>query len=171
MKLLWEPSKQIIEQANITKFIIFVNSRYNLDLEDYHDLYDWSISSVGKFWEGIWLFTEIISSKPYETVVSNLDKFPPHTIWFQGVEMNFAENLLRFRDDRVALLSRRENEKPVAITYNDLYLRVARVARALRDAGISPGDRVTAYMPNISDAIIYMLATVSTGAIWASCGV
>lgn len=171
MKLLWEPSKQIIEQANVTKFINYVNSKYNLELDNYHELYDWSISSVADFWEGIWLFTEIISSRPYEEIVSNLDKFPPHTNWFHGAEMNYAENLLRYRDDRVALLSRRENDEPIAITYKELYLRVARVARALRDAGVSPGDRVTAYMPNIADTIIYMLATVSTGAIWASCGV
>jgi acetoacetyl-CoA synthetase len=171
MKLLWEPSKQIIEQANITKFIAYVNSRFKLKLKDYHDLYDWSISSVANFWEGIWLFTEIIASQPYDEIVNNLDKFPPSTNWFQGVKMNYAENLLRYRDERVALLSRRENEEPVAITYIELYARVARVARALRDLGVSSGDRVTAYMPNTADTIIYMLAAVSTGAIWASCGV
>ena len=85
-------------------------------------------------------------------------------------ELNFAENLLRFRDKKTAFVFKCETKPPVSISYEDLYKTVARLAGALRAEGVTRGDRVVAYMPNMTETAIAMLAATSIGATWASCG-
>ncbi|MGQ9641101.1 MAG: acetoacetate--CoA ligase [Candidatus Bathycorpusculaceae bacterium] len=168
-KLLWEPSEENIKQANITRFIEFVNKKYCESISSYFQLYKWSIEKIPDFWAAMWEFGEIIFSKKYEKVVDDLNKFPGAR-WFVGAKLNFAENLLRHRDDRLALVFRGENQKKAKMTYAELYEDVARLAKPLREMGIAPGERVGAYMPNIMETTVAMLAATSVGATWASCG-
>ncbi len=152
----------------MTRFIRFVNDRHGLALADYDDLYRWSIENISDLWAAVWDFTEIKSSRSYDTVVDDLGKFPGAE-WFPGARLNFAENLLRFRDDHLALIFKGEDQCSDTMTYGELYFAVARLVRSLRDMGIKPGDRVAAYMPNFMETAIAMLATTSIGAIWSSC--
>ncbi|MDH5402537.1 MAG: acetoacetate--CoA ligase [Candidatus Heimdallarchaeota archaeon] len=169
-KLLWTPSQELIDNANITKFIKFVNSKLELAVSDYNELYDWSIENISTFWELLAHFTDIKFSKQPTEIVSDLDQFPPATKWFVGAELNFAENLLRFNDDRVALISKDELNNTISITYSELRNKVGRLSNALIDLGIKSGDRIVAYMPNIIETVIAMLAATSIGAVWSSCG-
>lgn len=166
---LWQPSAERIKNANMTGFMEFVKHRHNRRFTGYFDLYDWSINNMDDFWASVWDFVEIKASRPYEKVVADLNKFPG-TEWFPGAELNFAENLLRFRDDRVALVFKCETRLSVSITYAELYKSVARLAGALRKQGVTKEDRVAAYMPNMTETAIAMLASTSIGAAWASCG-
>jgi len=167
-KSLWEPSKVRSEKANITQFIAFVNERYGQNLGSYSELYDWSVSNAEDFWAAVWDFIPIIASRPYDSVVDDLHKFPGAR-WFPGARLNFAENLLRYRDERTALIFRGEDKVSRKMTYADLYDEVSRLARSLRQTGVQPGDRVVGYMPNMMETAIAMLAATSIGATWASC--
>lgn len=166
---LWQPSDARIKKANITKFIAFVNQRHNRQFRGYFDLYEWSVNSIPDFWAAVWDFVDIKASKKYEKVVEDLNKFPG-TKWFPGAELNFAENLLRYRDKRAAFVFKCETKPSLSITYEELYRTVARLAGALKEQGVKKGDRVVAYMPNMIETAIAMLATTSLGATWASCG-
>ena len=165
---LWTLSKDRIKDANITRFIEFVNKRYGKIFKSYNELYQWSIDRIPDFWAAMWDFAEIKASKKYDQVVDDLEKFPGAR-WFVGAKMNFAENLLRYRDDRSAFIFRGETQKSAKMTYAELYSTVARLAISLREIGIRPGDRVAGYMPNLIETAIAMLAATSVGAVWSSC--
>jgi acetoacetyl-CoA synthetase len=168
-KPLWAPSEKRVEQANITRFIELVNQKYGLKIHSYKDLYNWSIENLPDFWATMWEFGEIKASHKYEKVIDDLSRFPGAK-WFVGAKLNFAHNLLRYRDNHVAFISRGETEKSTLMTYGELNDYVARLAKSLRQMGVAPGDRIAAYMPNIRETAIAMLATASIGAIWSSCG-
>ncbi len=167
-KPLWTPSETQIKNANITRFIQFVNRKYGKNFKSYDDLYQWSIDRIPDFWAAMWDFAEIKASKWYDQVVDDLNKFPGAR-WFVGAKLNFAENLLRYRDDRVAFVFRGETQKSAKMTYAELYATVARLAKSLREIGIVPGDRIAGYMPNLIETAIAMLAATSVGAVWSSC--
>ncbi len=167
-KLLWEPSEENIGSSNMFRFMEVVNEKFNQQFQDYGELYQWSVENIPDFWSTLWEFAKIKASKPYDQVIDDITKMPG-TKWFKGARLNFAENLLRFRDDRMALIFRGEDNAAVKMTYGELYDEVAGVARSLRDAGIQPGDRVAGFMPNMPEAIIAMLAATSIGATWSSC--
>ena len=167
-KPLWIPSEDRIKNANITRFIEFVNKKYEKQFKTYDDLYQWSIDRIPDFWAAMWDFVEIKVSKRYDQVIDDLKKFPGAR-WFVGAKLNFAENLLRYRDDQVAFVFRGETKKSVKMTYAELYSTVARLAKSLREIGIAPGDRVAAYMPNLIETAVAMLAATSVGAVWSSC--
>lgn len=167
-RLLWEPSEERKKKANMTKFIGFVNEKYNLKIGSYDELYDWSIKEVPDFWAAMWAFVPIIASRQYDEVVDDLTRFPGAQ-YFNGARLNFAENLLRYRDERTAFIFRGETQKAASMTYAELYIMVARLAKSLREIGVKPGDRVAAYMPNLIETAVAMLATTTVGAIWSSC--
>ena len=167
-KLLWTPSSDRIANSNMTRFITFVNRKHGLKLDGYDDLYRWSVEDIPGFWAAMWEFAPIVFSRKYDEVVDDLQKFPGAK-WFGGARLNFAENLLRFRDDRLAFIFRVEDRKSARMTYAELRSAVARLAKSLRDMGLHPGDRVAAYMPNLMETAIAMLATTSIGAVWSSC--
>jgi len=167
-KMLWAPSEERKISANTTKFMAFVNKRYGYDFHSYFELYDWSVTSIQDFWSAVWEFTGIKASKRYDMVVDDLSKFPG-AAWFPGARLNFAENLLRYRDNKTAFIFIGETQKRTTLTYTELYTAVARLARSLRDLGVSPGDRVVGYMPNMIETAEAMLAATSIGATWASC--
>lgn len=165
---LWTPSEDQIKNANMTHFIKFVNRKYGEKIKTYDDLYQWSIDSISNFWATVWDFTEIKASKKYDRVVDDLNKLPGAK-WFVGTKLNFAENLLRYRDDRLAFIFRGETQKSATMTYAELYSSVARLAASLRKIGLRPGDKVAGYMPNLIETAVAMLAATSIGAVWSSC--
>ena len=167
-KLLWQPSEELKRNANMTKFMDFVNKRYNQNFRSYNELYDWSVNRIPDFWASMWDFVEIRASRGYEAVIDDVSKMPGAK-WFVGAKLNFAENLLRFKDDHTAFVSRGETQKTVKMSYAELYDSVARLAKSLREIGVAPGDRVAGYIPNMIETAVAMLAATSIGAIWSSC--
>ncbi len=167
-KLLWEPSDDQIKKTNMYRFMNFINERHHQDFSQYSQLHEWSINNISDFWAAFWEFADIIHSKPYDEVIDDHSKMPGAR-WFTGARLNFAENLLRYRDDQVALSFNGEGRDPVKLTYAELYDEVARLAKSLKDAGIQVGDRVVGFMPNMPQTIIAMLAAASLGATWSSC--
>jgi acetoacetyl-CoA synthetase len=165
---LWTPSEERIKQANMTRFMEHINEKYGKELTSYHQLYQWSIDNIPDFWATMWTFGEIRASQHYTDVVDDLNKMPGAQ-WFMGVKLNFAENLLRYRDDHIALIFKGEVHDSVKITYAELYDRVARLAKSLREMGVTAGDRVAGFMPNMMETVIAMLAATSIGAAWSSC--
>lgn len=164
---LWKPSDELIVNSQMTRFKAYLNQRYRLNLQDYHELYQWSIDYIPDFWAALWDFTEIIHSLPYTQVVDDSKKMPGAR-WFSGARLNFAENLLRYRDDHTAILFKGEGQSIRSITYLELYHGVERLAASLRQAGVKTGDRIVGFMPNIPETIIVMLAAASIGAIWSA---
>ncbi len=167
-EVLWEPSKQRVQEANLTRFREFVNRKYKLNLQDYPELYAWSIQETAAFWAAIWEFGEIKASKPYTTVLTDGEDMLKAR-WFIGAELNFAENLLRFRDEQTALIFKGESTPTRRLSYAELYDQVARLAKALRQSGVNVGDRVAGFMPNMMETVVAMLAVTSIGAVWSSC--
>ena len=164
---LWQPTAEAIAATQMDEFRRYVNDRCDLQLADYGDLYQWSVEAREAFWNALWDFTGVVASERGERILG-ADKMPGAE-WFPDAKLNFAENLLRFRDDRVALIERLENGSRRQLTYAELYQRVTELASALACAGVGKGDRVAGFMPNIIDTAVAMLATTSLGAIWTSC--
>ncbi len=167
-KLLWKPSEDQIKNSNMYRFMNIVNEKYKQNFNEFTLLYEWSIENIAKFWATMWEFADIIASKPYDQVIDDVTKMPGAK-WFSGARLNFAENLLRYRDDRVALIFKGEGQESTRMTYAELYDEVARLAKALKDSGVETGDRVVGFMPNMPAAMIAMLAATSLGATWSSC--
>ena len=166
-KPLWTPGTLRVQQANLTRFIKLIQSKRDPDVVDYPSLYGFSIDSPKAFWRSIWEFGGVIGDSGSRTV-ENFDQMPGAG-WFPDARINFAENLLRYRDQREALVFRSETGLQSTMTYAQLYVKVAAIAASLRAMGVEPGDRVAAYMPNLPETIIAMLAATSIGAIWSSC--
>ena len=164
----WTPSSSRIEQSNMFRYMSFLQSEHKYSFKSYNELYRWSIQEPEKFWPTIWDFCGVLSSRSWDSVLIGKHKMPGAT-WFKGSKLNFAENLLKRQDDKPAIIFKGENARQDIITYQTLYKRVAELANALRNAGISTGDRVVGYLPNVPEAIISMLATTSIGAVWSSC--
>ncbi|MDF1590204.1 MAG: acetyl-coenzyme A synthetase N-terminal domain-containing protein, partial [Desulfobacterales bacterium] len=135
-ELLWKPSQQRIESTNLYRFMDAVNTRYGREFVDYDGLYGWSIENISDFWAAMWDFGGIIASKPYTEVVDDATRMPGAR-WFSGAHLNFAENLLRYRDDRTALIFKGEGRPVVRMTYARLYDEVAQLADALKRLGIA----------------------------------
>ncbi|MDF1538479.1 MAG: acetoacetate--CoA ligase [Candidatus Thorarchaeota archaeon] len=166
---LWKPSKQTIENANITRFINSVNAQNNLRISTYAELYKWSVDNIEDFWAAIWEFGNIQASQEYSKVVDDPTKMPGAK-WFPDARLNFAENLLKYRDGSEAFVFKGETRPATRIAYSELYNSVNTLSKSLRDFGIRPGNRIAAYMPNIPDTAIAMLATTAVGGVWSSCG-
>ncbi len=165
---IWTPSQARKANANLTRFIAVVQSDRGAPVTDYATLYRWSVTEPENFWAAVWDFTEIRYHEPYERVIDyGVELY--ETVWFSGTRLNFAENLLRLHDDKIALVFRGEDGRRETISYRTLSQHVAALAIALRDHGVGPGDRVVGYLPNIPATVIAMLASSSLGAIWSSC--
>ncbi|MHB1042587.1 MAG: acetoacetate--CoA ligase [Eubacteriales bacterium] len=167
-KLLWIPPEDTVKKTNLNRFACVVNNKRGTLFNDYSELYDWSIKNIPDFWSDIWDFCGVIHSKRYGRVVSSLSDMLGAR-WFEGARLNFAENLLCFRDRRTALVFKSEAKDAVRLTYAELYDQVARLAHSLRELGVQAGDRVAGFMPNMIETVVAMLAATSMGAIWSSC--
>uniref|UniRef100_A0A452SYE2 Acetoacetyl-CoA synthetase n=1 Tax=Ursus maritimus TaxID=29073 RepID=A0A452SYE2_URSMA len=155
--LLWWPSG-------------FSHVPFLLFLENYDDLYHWSVESYPDFWAEFWKFSGIVFSRMYDEVVDTSKGIADVPAWFKGSRLNYAENLLRHKEnDRVALYAAREGkEEIVKVTFEELHQQVALFAAAMRKMGVKQGDRVVGYLPNGVHAVEAMLAAASIGAIWSS---
>ena len=165
---LWQPDSDSIGKANVTQFAKQAGSRYNISLNTYDQLHRWSIDHSEAFWQEVWQFCDIRASKLSDTIVQDQNKMPGSR-WFTDAELNFTENLLRKNDDTIAIISRGESKRDRTISYSELNGQVNRLARAYRELGIEPGDRIVAYMPNIPETVICVLAAATCGAVWSSC--
>src|SRR4051812_40746724 len=180
---LWTPTQERIIKANMTEFLRYVEERGGPPVPDYSpdsywQLHKWSVDNPERFWSLTWRFCGIIGHRGTgggaERVGVGLDHMGPPDPergphWFPDASLNFAENLLRFTDDEPALSSWNEEGHQRTISYRALREAVGTLALALDSAGVSPGDRVAGWLPNIPEAVIAMLAATSLGAIWSSC--
>jgi len=158
--ILWEPKNK--EQTQLYQFMTSV------DCSTYNELYQWSVNHPAQFWEKIWTDNDVIHSQPYHQVVDDPTRMPGAT-WFDGARLNFAENMLRYRDDNIALSFKGEQQDVESYTTQELYDAVAKVAKTFRQIGLEQGDCVAGVVANSPETIITMLATLSIGAIWSSC--
>ena len=164
-KILWTPVHP--EKSQMAQLIRRVNEIYGFEIKSYDELFNWSVNHISEFWEQIWHYTEIKHSIPYSEVVDD-DKKMPGAKWFDGAKLNYAENLLRYRDDKIAIHFKGEGQTLRSLTYKDLFNEVEKLAQSLKESGVQKGDRICGFIPNMPEAIIAMLATTSIGAIWSS---
>ena len=179
---IWAPDDERVRRANLTAFLRHIRDHRPSGADsvvDFPSLHRWSVERPESFWPEVWTFCGVVSEErpggePWDEVVVGLDRMaPPDPVlgprWFPGARLNFAENLLRFADDRPALVFWNERGRQRTLTYRELAAEVGSVAAALQDHGIAPGDRVAGFLPNMPEAVIAMLAAASQGAIWSSC--
>jgi acetoacetyl-CoA synthetase len=167
-KPLWTPTADRVRNSNMQRFMEVINQRFGAHHRDYQDLYQWSIDNIADFWQAWWDEARIIHSAPPREIIDDATRMPGAT-WFKGARLNFAENLLKYRDARPALIFWGEDRVRRVLSYGELFDQVARLAAALREAGVQPGDRVAGFMPNIPETVVAMLAATSIGATWSSC--
>jgi acetoacetyl-CoA synthetase len=163
---LWSPSQASIDAANMTRFIKQVNQRHGLSIGDYDALYRWSLDDSETFWSDVWDFCDIVGDKG-ERILLDGDDIEKAT-WFPDASLNFAENLLRRKSSEIAIYFRAEDQAGYELTWDQLHEQVASVSAWLRAQGLNPGDRVAAYIPNMPEAVVAMLAATSLGAVWTS---
>lgn len=166
-KPLWSPSPSRIEQSNMKALMNFI-SEDGHKVQDYQALHDFSVRLPQLFWKYVWEFGSFIQYTPHTSVLEHGDKMPGAK-WFNGATLNFAQNLLKHRDDSLAIVAYDERGKQQQLSYAQLYEQVAKLSTHFKQLGIKPGDRVAAFMPNVPETIIAMLAATSLGAVWSSC--
>jgi acetoacetyl-CoA synthetase len=168
-KPIWEPSAERVERANMNRFMRFVReSTGNDDLRSNAPLYDFSVRHPERFWPLVWEFCGIRATGDFAPALVDAEKMPGAR-WFPNVRLNFAQNLLRHKDERIAIVFRNEWGYARELSYADLHAEVGRIAHALNETGVGVGDRVAGFMPNLPETIIAMLAATSLGALWSSC--
>ena len=172
--LFWQPSENDLSVSNMAKFMRYVNDQHGKDFVDYDQLYQWSIDHIADFWMSIWHFCEVVG-EPGNRVLINENQMLASE-FFPDAKLNFAQNLLRYATgnkpsgaDQDAIIFRGEDQVKRRISKSELYALVSQTAQALSSAGVKEGDRIVAYMPNMPETIVAMLAAASLGAIWSSC--
>ncbi|MBV1877601.1 MAG: acetoacetate--CoA ligase [Pseudomonadales bacterium] len=159
---LWSPAPQRIAESNMQAFQAFCDVTGG-----YEQLHQFSVTEKAAFWSAVWDYCGVIGDKG-ETVLRHPERMPGAE-WFPEAKLNFAENLLRYRDDKIALIAYLETGQRRTLSYAELYQQVASTAAWLAQKGVQPGDRVAALLPNIPEAMVVMLAATSLGAIFSSC--
>ncbi|WP_395374905.1 acetoacetate--CoA ligase [Marinicella sp. W31] len=167
MQAIWQPNQQRIETTELTRFMHSINQEHGLEINDYQQLHAYSTENIGAFWQDLIDFCSVIyhtpASQPFLTGDHMVD-----TEWFPGMQINFAENLLRRKDQAIAIVFENEAGEVTEISYLELYQKVSQLQQKMRDLGIVAGDRVAGFLPNLPETIIAMLATTSLGAVWSS---
>jgi len=165
---LWSPSVSFIQQSNLTRYVEWLQKEKDIKFENYPALWQWSVDNPAAFWESIWQYFGIKSYTPYRKIMS--EDGMPHTKWFEGATLNYAEHVFRNKTTgRPAILFASESQKVTPVSWETLEQEAASLQVYLKQCGIVPGDRVAAYIPNIPQATVSLLATISIGAIWSSC--
>jgi len=166
-KPLWTPDPEKMKQTHMHRFMVKAFEKGRIPEPTWDALWAWSVEEIEAFWPFLWEEMGVVASRRWDSVLD--ERKMPGAKWFEGARLNFAENLLRFRDDHTALLSLDEDGRVTRISYKDLHDQVARCAASLKEAGVGIGDRVAGFLPNIPHAVVAMLAATSLGAIWSSC--
>ena len=167
--LLWTPGPERIAKSNVTAYMQWLRKERALKFASYEQLWRWSVGDLEAFWQSLWDYFHIQSSAPHERVLA--DRRMPGAQWFPGARLNYAQHILRHeRPNADALMFLNERKALDRMSWEELGAKVRVLATQLRELGVQRGDRVVAYLPNIPEAVIAMLATTSIGAIWSSCG-
>ena len=167
---LWVPSEELKENARVSDYMGWLKAEKDLSFTDYNELWEWSVTDLEGFWASIWEYCGIEASKPYERVLG--ERGMPGAEWFPGAELNYAEHVVRHAADRreePAILHQSEARPLGEVSWGELQERTAALAAGLRELGVGRGDRVAAYLPNVPEAVIALLACASIGAVWSSC--
>lgn len=165
--LLWEPSKKQKKASNLYAYMNWLKQQKGLGFEDYHSLWKWSVNDMESFWESQWEYFDIRAEQPYETILTTYSM--PGAKWFPEATINYTEHIFRNRDENQnAIIHASENREQTEVTWKQLYEDTVAVQQTLKQIGITKGDRLVAYMPNIYETIVAFLATASLGAIWSS---
>lgn len=164
---LWSPPPDWRETTRIGRYLQWLEDQRGLFFDSYQDLWRWSVDDLEAFWRTIWDYFDVLAQSEADTVLA--DRRMPGARWFPGSCLNFAENALRGPDDDIVVVARSQTRPNTAMTRAELRGAVGAVAARLRELGVQPGDRVVGYLPNIPEAVVAMLATVSIGAVWACC--
>jgi acetoacetyl-CoA synthetase len=165
-ELLWQPSDERQSATNIAEFRDFLNSQGHGPFHEYGPLWKWSVDHLDAFWASVWSFFRVQSMTPYSRVTDGSGM--PGTRWFDGARLNFAEHLVRHATPKTpAILHASEHRAVEEVSWSSLIEQAGAVARALVEAGVGPGDRVVSTLPNVPEAIIAFIATVSLGAVWS----
>jgi len=178
-KVLWNPSPEFIENAKITKYVSWLRENKDLELEvsdnpvknirNYNEIWRWSVENIEKFWSSIWEYFNVLSHTPYTMVLES--KKMPGARWFTGATLNYAEHAFKNAGGgEEAIVYIREDGLRKSLSWNELARQVASFAGWLREVGIGRGDRVVAYVSQIPEAVIALLASASIGAIWSAVG-
>jgi len=167
-QVMWQPSEQRMAATQLRQFIEAMGALSGGQVHDWDSLYQWSIDQPQTFWRELWQWAGVIGDGPGEVTATQWPAMPG-TRWFPEARLNFAENLLRRRDDGLALVFAGEDGSRIHFSYAQLFDQVARTAQALKKLGVGPGDRVAGYLPNVPETVIAMLAASSLGAVWSSC--
>jgi acetoacetyl-CoA synthetase len=166
--LMWTPSPEWVAEANITKFGDWLGRTRQLQFADYQAMRRWSVEHLDNFWEAIWEYFDVQTSSPYKCVLARREM--PGAEWFPGARINYASCIFRKRrTDRPALIYSGEGKDFAELDWAEMERRVRSLADWLREIGIRPGDRVSAYLTNSPEGVIAMLAAVSIGAVWTAC--
>ena len=166
--LLWEPTVTVKENANLTRYMRWLADEFGLTFDTYQDLWRWSVEELALFWQSIWEYFDVTASQQPTKILA--DHTMPGARWFEGARLNYAENIFsKMRAEGPAILYQDEREPLHAIDREELYEKTSALAQALRALGVARGDRVVAYLPNVPEAVVGLLATASLGAIWSSC--
>lgn len=166
---LWTPSKERVENANVTKFIGIINQKFDTNLRSFDELWAWSVKQPRAFWEECAKFTRLISSDLTQSdlLENRSNMWEQH--FFPQASLNFAENLLRRNDETTAIHFWGEVNTKSSLTFKQLNAKVTQLANSLKDRGLKAGDRVAAFVPNTPEVVIAMLAVTSLGGVWCSC--
>ncbi|MFZ2174185.1 MAG: acetoacetate--CoA ligase [Rhodococcus sp. (in: high G+C Gram-positive bacteria)] len=166
-QVLWDPTPQTLSDCRMGRFVQWLRTSDGLEFAGYSDLWQWSTQDLSGFWRSIWEYFDVVADGDPTRVL--VDEMMPGARWFPDVKLNYAENLLRGDTEQNVITALSQTRGTIRLTRGQLREQVARAAAGLRRLGVGPGDRVAAYLPNIPEALIAMLATASIGAIWAVC--
>lgn len=168
-RVLWSADKAAKEQSGLVRYMQWLEQHLQLTFEDYHALWKWSVEEPSVFWESIWRFFDVVSWSPYKEVRSRAPM--PRTRWFEGATLNYAAQVFRNKTSQYPALvfSSERQQQPVALSWAEFEDRTARLQSFLKEQNIGKGDRIAAFLPNIPEASIALMATLSLGAIWSSC--
>ncbi len=166
--LLWQPTPDDIEQANLTAYMRWLARQKDLHFSTYPELWTWSTTHIEDFWESLFDYFDLTYSERWTTPL--VERVMPGAQWFPGARLNYAENIFARRTDGRPMMFYKAEDRPlIELSWQQIEVQVSRLAQVLRGLGVGRGDRVVGYLPNIPEAIVALLATVSLGAIWSSC--
>lgn len=166
--LLWQADEKTRQNAHLQTYLTWLTKHHQRQFDNYAALWRWSVDEPAAFWETVWAYFSVINHAPYQDVLSGLQM--PGARWFEGARLNYAEHIFRKANDaNPAILFQNERQALTEISWKTLKQQTATLAQFLRNAGIKPGDRIAAYLPNTPHAIVAVLAAMSIGAVWSSC--
>ncbi|MDQ3662789.1 MAG: acetoacetate--CoA ligase [Actinomycetota bacterium] len=165
-EILWRPPEDVRDTSVVGRYLSWLEQHEELSFSSYEELWEWSVSDLEAFWSSIWKFFEV-DATDYEEVLSG--RAMPGVRWFEGATLNYARHALRTTGERVMVSSMSQTRGPRHLTADELREQVARARGGLQRLGVNKGDRVAAYLPNIAEALVAMLASASLGAVWSSC--